>query len=549
MLVNGNSLFQKHLNRTKRLPLIVIFIVLLTFAAPMQSLDTSAQSPKQKGISYAAWWSGDYIQPGADYSLELLRSTGADWISLIVTCHQEAYTSTAIDCTHESTPRDDELVHVINTAHSLGLKVMLKPHVDLFNEVEGGYWRGDIGSGFTTEGQWSAWFASYRSLIEHYARLAQDYGADQFCVGTELLGTTPRANDWRAVVAGVRAIYHGPITYAALKGGEETSITWWDAVDYIGVDGYYQLTTDLNHDPTEAELEADWNPHISTLANLSAANGNKPILLTEIGYRSQHGCSCHPWDSLVVSPVDLEEQTYAYQAAFKKLYNQPWLGGMFWWFWSPNRFESGPCDDGFSPHLKPAEDILRAWYGGPTPPPQPPTLLPDYSNTLDIYTDNLASGWQNWSWGTVALDMAATGQVFNGTHSIAVTLGPWGALSLGHPAFDTSQYHWLEFYILGSSTDKPHLVAFFYAEDGTELDHVPIDDCRHIAGGTIDAGTWKLVRIPLSDLNRSGGSLSRLSIQDQNSQGSSFWIDGLRLVGSQEPSSQVYLPMVVQNSF
>jgi hypothetical protein len=526
--------------------LVAAFLLLIT---PMPGSNASAQSPKQKGFSYAAWWSGDYVQPGADYSLELLRSTGTDWISLIVTCHQEAFTSTTIDCTLESTPRDDELIHVINTAHSLGFKVMLKPHVDLVDEIVGGHWRGDIGTGFTTEEQWSAWFASYRNFIEHYAHLAQDHGADQFCVGTELLGTTrARPGDWRAVIAGVRAIYQGPIVYAALKEGEETSITWWDAVDYIGVDGYYELTTDTDHHPTEAELEAAWDSHIETLANLSAANGNKPILLTEIGYRSHHGCSNHPWDWWTVSPVDLEEQAFAYEAAFKKLYNQPWMGGMFWWVWSPNRFDSGPCDGGFSPHLKPAEDILRAWYGGPPPPPAPPTLLPDYSNTMDIYTDGLASGWQDWSWSTAALNMAATDQVFKGTQSISVTLNAWGALSLWHPAFDSSRYHWLEFYIRGSSPADPHLVAFFRTEDGTELDHVPVDDCRHIAGGTIDVGTWKRVLIPLSDLNSTGLPLARLVIQDQNDQGSSFWIDGLRLVGAQEPSALVYLPMVIQSS-
>jgi hypothetical protein len=503
----------------------------------------------QEGISYAAWWSGDYVQSGADYSLELLASTGANWIALIVTCRQETFTSTTIDCTHESTPGDDELIHVIEKAHSLGLKVMLKPHVDLHDEVVGGYWRGDIGSGFTTEAQWSAWFAAYRNFIEHYARLARDHGADQFCIGTELLGTTHRAGDWRAVVAGIRAIYKGPIVYAALKDGEELSITWWDAVDYIGVDGYYQLTSTTTYHPTLAELEAAWEAPINTLANLSAANGNKPILLTEIGYRSHHGCANHPWDWWTVSPVDLEEQAYAYEAAFKKLYNQPWLGGFFWWQWFPDRFASGPCDASFSPHLKPAEDILRAWYGGAPRPPQAPTLLPDYGNTLDIYTDDLAPEWQSWSWWTPTLDMTATDQVFRGTHSISLTLEPWGALSLWHPAFSSGQYHWLEFYIRGSSTGEVHLSAYVSAEDGTELDRVPVDDCRHIGGGTIEAGTWKQVLIPLSDLNRTGSSLTRVTIQDQNSQGSSFWIDDLRLVGAKEPSSRVYLPLVVRNNF
>ncbi len=498
----------------------------------------------QKGISYSTWWSGDYLQPGADYSLELLSSTGANWISLIVTGYQADYLSTAIDRTSVHTSTDAELIHVIQQAHSLGLKVMLKPHVDLLDESNG-HWRGNIGDGFTMEAQWSTWFASYRSFIEHYAQLAQDNGADQFCVGTELLGTTRRRPaDWRTVIAGARAIFKGPITYAALKEGEEVSITWWDAVDYIGVDSYYQLTTDTNHDPTEAELEDLWTEHVATMASLSASNGNKPILLTEVGFRSQHGCSDHPWDSEIVSPVDLEEQAFAYQATFEKLYNQPWLAGMFWWHWSPDRFASGPCDDSYSPHQKPAENILRAWYGAPPLAPQP-RLFADAAHTSDIYADDLASGWQNWSWGTTRFDPAATDQTFSGTHSLAATLSSWGAVSLQHSALDSSQYHWLEFYIRGSSSAEPLLAAFFDAADGTLMDHVPVNDCRFVAGGTIDAGTWKMVRIPLSELNRQGKSLTRLTIQDQSGQGASFWIDSLRFIGATGPSHWTYLPLLI----
>lgn len=547
MFITSDSPRKKYPRNRKLGPcLLTLVVTWLVLVVPMRELNAPAQSPTmQKGISYTAWWSGQYREPGADLSLQFLASTGANWIALIVTAHQETHTSTTIDFIDVSTPTDEDLIHAIDKAHSLGLKVMLKPHLDLRDETATGYWRGDIGSGSTTEAQWSAWFASYRNFIEHYALLAKNNGIDQFCVGTELLGTTHRADDWRAVIAGVRAIYDGPITYAALKNGEETSITWWDAVDYIGVDGYYRLYDDLSSHPTVEELEAAWAGPKDVLANLSATYG-KPIILTEIGYRSHHGCSSHPWDSLIVSPIDLEEQAYAYEAAFRQLYNEPWLAGFFWWQWLADPFQSGLCDDGYSPHLKPAEDVLRAWYGGAPRPPQP-TLLPDHDQAMDIYTDGLASGWQDWSW-EANHTFDATDQAFSGPQSIAVTLGPWGALSLWHPAFGSAQYHWLEFYVRGSSSSQPNLSIFFDAKDSTKLVHVPVNDCRHIAGGTIDAGVWKRVLIPLSYLNAPALSLVRLNIQDKSGQGSTlFWIDDLRLVGAKEPSAWVYLPMVVRN--
>jgi hypothetical protein len=529
------------------LGLLLIAIGVLTFPSrAFHSSQTAQQGavPFQKGISYSAWWAGQYTQPGADLSLDALASTGADWISLIVTAYQDTYTSTSIDRTGAHTPTDGDLVHAIEQAHSRGLKVMLKPHVDL-NDESNGHWRGHIGDGFETQAQWSAWFASYRSVIEHYAALAQAHGADQFCIGTELLGTTHREDDWRAIIAGVRAVYDGPIVYAALHSGEEMDITWWDAVDYIGVDGYYPLTNDVNHHPDIAELEAAWEEPKAIMADLYATYG-KPILLTEIGYRSHHGCANHPFDSNIVSPLDLEEQLYAYEAAFRQLHNEPWLGGMFWWQWHADRFISGPCNDGFSPYQKPAEGVLRAWYGG-DPLPVQPALIPDYDKTLDIYTDGLASGWADWSWNAT-LDLSNASPTYEGDRSISAVLGPWGAISPRRSTFTVDQYRWLEFYVRGPADQQPQLVVFFDGADGTQLPPVPVNDCRHISGGTIEAEGWKLVRIPLETLNPSGLALSRLSIQNKSDeQTGELWVDGVRLVAAQEPSARVFIPLAVNH--
>jgi len=525
-------------------PFIVVSM-LLAQAIFVQAGDALGQPsreqgvPFQEGISFAAWWSGQYSDPGADLSLELLASTGADWVALIVTGYQETYTSTTVDYSSVRTPSDDDLIHVINRAHELGLQVMLKPHLDLSDEVASGHWRGDIGSGFTTEAEWSAWFASYQGFIEHYATLAQAYGADQFCIGTELLGTTHRSDDWREIIGGVRALYDGPIVYASLHGGEETSITWWDAVDYIGVDAYYRLAD--NDDPTLPELIEAWESPAETLAGL-AATYNRPILLTEIGYRSQNGCTNHPWDSACVEGIDLAEQALAYQAAFESLYHQPWLAGLFWWMWPVDRFESGVCDEGFSPHLKPAEDVLRAWYGG-EPVAPPPILFPDAEQTVSVYEDALAPDWLDWSWDAT-VDLAAD-EALLGTNSISVTAAPWGALSLRRAAFNSDSFHWLEFYVFNPAAAEPNLVVLAETAEGIQQPAVPVNDCRHVDDGTLDPGVWQRVRIPLDDLGVQGLDWVRLSIQNQSGT-ATFWIDEIRFLGATPPAAEVFLPIVLQ---
>ena len=316
----------------------------------------------QNGLSYMARQSAPFSSPEAERSLSSLAATGANWLSLIVFGYQDTIDSTTITYTTKRTDTDSDLAHVIKGAHQLGLRVMLKPHVDLLKDPA--HWRGQIGQDFRSEAQWSLWFASYRDFIEHYAALAQRHGVEQFAVGTELSATAGREADWRTVIASVRKIYDGPLTYAANHGGEEMEIRWWDAVDYIGVDAYYRLADRDN--PTAGELEAAWRSRIASLDEL-ASSWNKPILFTEIGYRSINGATRRPSDWQREAPLDLQEQADAYQAVFETVYNQPWFAGLFWWVWSTDPARGGPADDGYSPYGKPAEAILRSWYASPRP--------------------------------------------------------------------------------------------------------------------------------------------------------------------------------------
>jgi hypothetical protein len=524
--------------KTRRFWMFAVISTVLLLVLAVQRLNTRAESSMQKGISYVAYESNAYLQPDADLSLEGIASTGANWIAVSVIGYQDTISSTAIFTT-TATATDADLIHVIAQAHSLGLRVMLKPHVGILGGPN--RWAGQIGQEFTTEAEWSAWFASYRSFVEHYADLSEIYGADQLSVGCELVSTTHRAGDWRALIAGVRARYGGPIAYAANHSGEETSITWWDAVDYIGVDAFYPLTD--KNDPTLDELKAAWAPHVSALADLSAT-WDRPILFTEIGYRSLDGTNQYPWNWQGEGTIDFQEQADAYQAAFESVWDQPWFAGMYWWEWGTDPFQGGPCDDGYTPHDKLAEDVLRAWYGGP-PRPIPTPVAPDYTQTMHIYTDMLGTGWEDWSWGATR-NLAATDQVYSGTHAISVTLGAWGALSFWHPAFDSAPYYWLEFYVRGFPPGEQHLWALFYEEDGTELRRRPVDDCRYMEGGTIEAGTWKRARIPLSHLNAADRTLVRVSIQDRSGQApTGVWVDEIRLVGA--VTWRRYLPMMLRN--
>jgi ligand-binding sensor domain-containing protein len=314
----------------------------------------------QKGLNYTAWARGQLSTAESDRALANLADTGANWVSIVIFGYQETYTSTAVTRDPSRTASDADVIRAVDSAHELGVQVMLKPHVDLRHDPD--HWRGNIGESFTDEAQWQEWFESYRTFITHYATLAQENGVEQFCVGTELVGTSHREAEWREIVADVRERYERPVTYAGNHGTEDVDIAWWDAVDLIGVDAYYVLTDKT--DPTVEELKAAWveRGYFDTLAGLAQKHG-KQILITEIGYRSADGTIRVPWDWNEL-PLDLQEQADGYQAALEVFWGQPWLAGIYWWNWDVNPQKGGVEDTDYTPYGKPAEEVIRTYYGG-----------------------------------------------------------------------------------------------------------------------------------------------------------------------------------------
>jgi hypothetical protein len=355
--------------------------------------------------------------------------------------------------------------------------------------------------------------------------MAQDNGVEQFCVGTELEGTTAEEMRWREVITGtggVTSIYTGPLVYAANWTFTNT-VMFWDALDYIGIDAYYPVAPTIT--ATVEEIKMGWTEPISFLQGLSE-EWDKSIIFTEIGYRSIDGAGMAPWDFSPSRPVDLQEQADLYQAFFEAIFPQPWLQGVYLWSWDTNPMQGGACSQDFTPLDKPAEDVLREFYGG-----QPKsgfvglTPRPNEEGALSIYEDALADGWWNGSWNaTVAF--TATDQVYAGQHSISVTVSDWGGLSLGDGHLDTTPYQWIEFY-LRKVNPNDTIMNFWWPPGAPELPKV--DDCRYKVE-EIDG--WAHVRIPLASMQADNTVVEKFAMQPYVDGGESrFWVDNVRLLG------------------
>jgi hypothetical protein len=311
-----------------------------TTGAPVRSLQVIV------GMTQPAWGPDEYEIPAAVTATREIAATGVNFVMFTPTWYQSS-TRGDVPRPGEGTVRDEGVRAALRRAKALGLRTGVKPHVDLVNDADR--------AGITAD---ERWFAAYRRMILHYATLAAEERADLFVVGTELAGTSGQAGTWRELVAEVRQRFPGPVTYAA-NFDEVMSVTWWDALDMVGVDAYWPLSDRPTDDP--GALRRAWRPIVDAVGAL-AARVQRPVLLTEAGYASQRGTVTAPWDWELSRVPDDAEQAAAYEALFSAWSERPWFQGVVLWMWDdlPGRSPDDQRLD-YTPHNKPAEAVLRSW--------------------------------------------------------------------------------------------------------------------------------------------------------------------------------------------
>src|SRR5439155_25359113 len=168
---------------------------------------------------------------------ELVRM-GATWVSLTPYGRVWNLAPTGIDWTFEARFADNRraVLAAMRQAHAAGLRVLLVPHL----WVESGEWRGKIDPG--SEAGWSAWARAYRSFLLAWAEVAREGGADMLSVGVELGSwvTGVHAPTFLPIVADVRKIYGGPLTYSANWDDVDDTLIL-RALDVIGINAFYPL--------------------------------------------------------------------------------------------------------------------------------------------------------------------------------------------------------------------------------------------------------------------------------------------------------------------
>lgn len=298
-----------------------------------------------------------YGSPACARTMQDVRSLGGNWVSITPFGRVADLHPTGIAMSFEAPFAKNrvDVATAIRQAHAAGLRVMLVPHL----WVENGQWRGLINPG--ADAAWQRWARAYDGFVTAWARVAADNQVDLLAVGIELRSwvTTERAPLFLPIIRHVRAIYPGPLTYAANWDDVEDTVIWGD-LDILGVNAFYPLAEHPN--ASFAELQTAAITRVAGVRSL-AARWHRPVLFTEFGYTTRKDPALRPWEwpeDLKDVVIDEHAQALAYRALLSAVVDQPWLLGLFVWrlYADPDDVSQEP-EFGFSFRGKLAEVELR----------------------------------------------------------------------------------------------------------------------------------------------------------------------------------------------
>jgi hypothetical protein len=327
-----------------------LLLLFLSFAINQITFAQLTDGKKQKGV---CWVGGREVV--TEKEIAALKRCNANWISQTPFAFQrnpnDSFLSTNFSADRVWWGESDEgITKTTALARKAGIKTILKPHIWV-----GKSWPGAIE--MKSDTAWQKWFRNYEKFILHYAELAEKNKIELFCIGTELHQTIKREKEWRNLIAKIRLAYNGKLTYAANFNQEYEEVKFWDALDFIGVQAYFSLTTDKSHSLNE--LKKGWTKPIKSIERIHKKFG-KPILFTEIGYRSDTNAGIEPW----VWPkenggAEISDacQANCYRAFFETVWKQPWMAGVYFWKWYPHGANRNAAID-FTPQGKIAEKVL-----------------------------------------------------------------------------------------------------------------------------------------------------------------------------------------------
>ncbi|MBF6591420.1 MAG: hypothetical protein IVW57_12960 [Ktedonobacterales bacterium] len=319
------------------------------------------------------------------------------------------------DADNKDTLPDEQYIQAIKDARTAGLVPILELEVrqqDALSPSEAAAYVGhawfdqssnanfNLATTIVVGPEERAWIDNYTAFATHYAQISAQYRLPYFIMGDQLgdvsydtantvksadpagvaggpKGCTGRRDcEWRHVIQAIRGAsytplasrgtkpgggYGGKLVYSAAWGvsasqpavaaPEFERITWWDALDVIGVDAHFPLTRDA--DVSLDALTNAWHGKGPDLAGQGDIFGRltrlsdkyaRSVIFTSAGYESVPGSNGSPGQmDLSTGPNgDQSEQLSDVEALLQTFNGAPWWLGVFWSADQPLAYTSQP---------------------------------------------------------------------------------------------------------------------------------------------------------------------------------------------------------------
>jgi hypothetical protein len=269
-------------------------------------------------------WGREWENPAMAEAMDEVKQLGANAIAI----HPYALISEDGSIAGAGNSEPTHVTTPLKWAREKNLRVMLIPHLGYWHTRFS--WRGDIT--FDSDAEWDRFFVQYTEWIRNMAQIAERFCVELFCIGLEYPQTEKSGHRWREIIREVRAVYHGAITYGA-NWDQIKEVTFWDAVDLIGVLAYFPLTQEK--DPTSRQIADGWKPWMRTLESLSRDYG-KPVIFTELGYNESAEAASTPWTFSKGGENARAIQQRCLEQGLILQKKHSFLAGMFLWKWFPD---------------------------------------------------------------------------------------------------------------------------------------------------------------------------------------------------------------------
>ena len=302
-------------------------------------------------------------------ALDQIVGDHANSVSIVTGYYVSTGTSSDLGAIAGKTSSLSAISEAILDAEARGLNVMLKPHINVLDgSFSGSYKAADVDD----------FFAKYKAELLDLAKVAQADHVAVFSIGNEF--DTMASNylpQWTDLIDSIRHVYTGELTYAATRYSLN-SVVFLNQLDYIGVNAYLPLATSV---AASANITVDQLVHAWTtlpsgyLYNLYGGKSfvdymhdlsihyDKPVLITEVGYRSDDQAAFNPGDWQTVTTPDAALQAKLYQALYEVWGQQgDWFKGLFTWGVGTQATPTASSPDDYTTEGKPADAVISGAY-------------------------------------------------------------------------------------------------------------------------------------------------------------------------------------------